>query len=104
MAILKKGSRKITVDNTDYRWTIRRKPTYSQANGWSSLTVAIELYSEPKSKLVVTFPFSRPDNWIEPHGSAVTPKMVADSIRQAKKHGWRPSVKGPTLSLDASAA
>lgn len=44
MAIPKKGSRKITVNNLVFRWLIRRKATYSQVDyGFGKLHVAIEL-------------------------------------------------------------
>lgn len=37
MAIPKKGSRLIVVDDTTYRWLIRRKATYMQADIWNWL-------------------------------------------------------------------
>lgn len=100
MAIPKKGSRKITVDHTNYRWAIRRKPSYGQAIAESNLSVAVELYDDPQSKLIVTFPFPRPDNWIKSHNEAVTPGRLAESIRQAKKDGWQPQSRGPAFELN----
>ncbi|MFT5447864.1 MAG: hypothetical protein ACI9DC_003043 [Gammaproteobacteria bacterium] len=44
MALPKRGSRKITVDGTDYRWAIRRKPSDGQAIEDSNLTASVELF------------------------------------------------------------
>lgn len=35
MAIPKKGSRLIAVDEVQYRWRVRGKPTYCQEMNWS---------------------------------------------------------------------
>ncbi|GAA3653812.1 hypothetical protein GCM10022224_016050 [Nonomuraea antimicrobica] len=42
MATSKKGSRLITVDGTAFRWRVRRKPTYCQANSSGPLTFAVD--------------------------------------------------------------
>ena len=102
MAIPKKGSRKITVDGTDYRWTIRRKPSYGQAIEESMLTAAIELFENPGSLLLVTFPFPRPDSWVSNDGRAVTPTAIERSIKKSIEAGWKPAQCSPNFNLDAS--
>ena len=55
MSIPKKGSRKIVVNSIEYRWSIRKKPTYGQAvdNLNSGLIAAVELYLNAGSTLPI---------------------------------------------------
>ena len=99
MSIPKKGSRKITVDGLEYRWTIRKKPSYGQAIDESNLTAAIELYDSPGTTLVITFPFTRPDSWISPGNESVKPSDIKDSIIRAVQQGWKPDSKGSVFHL-----
>ncbi|WAZ19026.1 hypothetical protein STRCI_000045 [Streptomyces cinnabarinus] len=102
MALVKKGSRRITVDGVSYRWRIRRKPTYSQALAWSPLTYAVELADSPGSTLVVTTNQAHPDNWMLVPPSAVVPSAVAEGIRCARSLGWAPKSTGSPFHLDQS--
>ena len=99
MSIPKKGSRKITVDGTTYRWTIRRKPSYGQAIDESNLTAAVELYESPGTTLIVTFPFTRPDSWLTPGNKSVTPSDIKHSIIEALRKGWEPEVNGGAFQM-----
>jgi hypothetical protein len=42
----------------------------------------------------VDFGVSRPDNWIAPHQTSVTPKVVREVIAAAIAAGWQPEVAG----------
>ena len=89
MAIPKKGTRKIIVNDISYRWLIRKKPTYSQALG-SKMTVAVELYNNPRSVLSITFPWMRCDNWLNYPVISVTPRDIETCIKNALRNGWHP--------------
>ncbi|MFI7647394.1 hypothetical protein ACIBTZ_15110 [Micromonospora sp. NPDC049460] len=104
MAIPKKGSRLISVDDITYRWRIRPKPTYSQGLAETALTYAVELEQDPGSVLVVTTDFPRPDNWIVSSGRAVRPTEVAETIRAALRQGWRPDRPSPVMQMSATAS
>ncbi|MEV4094777.1 hypothetical protein [Streptosporangium saharense] len=99
MSIPKKGSRLITVDGVTYRWRIRRKPTYCQANSWGPLTFAVELADAPGRVLLVSLPCSRPDAWLGERAMAVRPALVSATIRRALHHGWDPHRAGNALTL-----
>ena len=99
MSIPKKGARTITVDEISYRWAIRKAPTYTQANNWSNMTVAIELMDNPGATLIVNLPIARPDAWINPSNVSITPSQVARYIREAHRQGWVPSKHGSTFHL-----
>lgn len=106
MAITKRGSRRIVVDGAPYRWTVRRKPSYGQALAETPLTFAVELELAKGSVLVVDAGTARPDNWMKAPASAVAPKLVERSVREAIAQGWRPAVKGKphTLRLQPNSA
>lgn len=100
MALNKKGTRKITVDGEDYRWRIRKKPTYDQGAFGTAMTFAVEHSEAPGSTLVVTTTMPRSDNWLLKKTSAsVTPAHVARAIREALRAGWSPATSGPPFML-----
>jgi hypothetical protein len=102
MALAKKGSRLITVDNQVFRWKVRGKPTYSQGNAWSSLTFAVELAERPMSTLVVEMSNAHPSNWLGAPYDIVTPSIVATSICQAIQKGWVPTQSGSAFTFTFS--
>ncbi|MGH4029324.1 hypothetical protein ACQB60_10360 [Actinomycetota bacterium Odt1-20B] len=102
MALVKKGSRRITVDGASYRWRVRGRPTYGQALVWSPLTYAVELTDSPGSVLVVTTNQPHPSNWLIESASSIVPSVVADSIRTARINGWVPEKPGSPFHLDRS--
>lgn len=105
MALNRKGSRRITVDGTEYRWRIRRKPSYAQGLCWIPLTFAVEIAEadHPSRTLVVTSGQPHPSNWLEVTAEPVRPADVAASIREARAQGWNPTSPGPPFMLDQSA-
>ncbi|MEV4567014.1 hypothetical protein AB0K12_24875 [Nonomuraea sp. NPDC049419] len=102
MAMPKKGSRRITVGGGSYRWRVRRKPSYSQGNGWTPLTFAVERAEEPGNVLVVSLPCARPDNWLGHRTIPVTPALVAACVRRALERGWDPGRSGSAVTLEVS--
>ncbi|GAA3009255.1 hypothetical protein [Streptosporangium longisporum] len=100
VAIPKKGSRLISVDGAVYRWRIRHKPTYSQANSWGSLTYAVEPAEGQGRILLVELPCSRPDAWYGERTMTVRPALVAATIRRALDRGWDPSQTGSAFTLN----
>jgi hypothetical protein len=104
MALNRKGSRPITVDGTEYRWRIRRRPTCSQdCCGQSPLTYAVEAVGTPRAGgtvLHVTTGHLRPGTAFCPEPWApVLPSRVAATIRAALAEGWRPAEPGAAFRL-----
>jgi hypothetical protein len=88
------GRRRVEHDGLGYYWLIRKRPTYRQGIG-SSFTMAVELADAPvKGALLVDFHISRPDNWLAPHQTSVTPKVVREVIAASLAAGWQPEVTG----------
>lgn len=104
MSLASKGSRRIVVEGTAYRWVVRPGPTYSQALTWRPLSFAVELENAGQSILAVTLDATRPDNWLGEKGFVVTPSLVAHAIRQAVEQGWKPQSKGSPHKLVLSVA
>jgi hypothetical protein len=103
MALVKKGSRSITVDGVTYRWRVRRRATYAQALGWSPLSYAVEQADLPGTTLVVTTNQPHPGNLRELPASPVLLAHVSDAIRAARAKGWVSEEPGPPFLLDQSA-
>ena len=100
MAIRKKGSRPIDVDGVSYRWRIRRKATYDQwAFDYGTLTVSVELADKPGTVLIAFTNHPHPDCYTTATPHPITPKHVADCVRQALSEGWQPTAKGPQFIL-----
>ena len=99
MTLAAKGSREITIDGVAFRWKVRGRPTYSQANGWKPLIFVAEHAEWPGALLVVTLPYAHPGNWTDLRAAAVLPGTVAEAITHALAGGWRPSVPGPPFAL-----
>ncbi len=104
MAIATKGSRRITIDEVQYRWSVRRKPTYSQALCHGKLTFSVMNETQPGTTLIVVLEGARPDNWLNQPGVAVTPSIVERAIRSALSEGWCSSEKGPPYVLQLQQA
>ncbi|MGW5638612.1 hypothetical protein [Streptomyces sp. NPDC003832] len=103
MALVKKGSRLITVDGTTYRWRLRGRPTYDQGLVRSPLTYAVEHADASGTTLLVTTNQPHLSNWFGTQGGPILPGQVADSIRTALSDGWTPEDPGPPFRLDQSA-
>ncbi|MFF0721855.1 hypothetical protein [Micromonospora sp. NPDC003816] len=99
MTLAIKGSRRITVDGVTFRWAVRRRPTYCQANGWSPLTFVAEQAEQPGALLVASLPCAHPGNWFGMPSQPVLPRTVARGIRQALFTGWRSSRPGPAFKV-----
>jgi hypothetical protein len=96
----RKGSRRIVVDGTAYRWRLRGRPTYSQGLAWSPCRFAVEHVDTPGMTLVVTTNQPHPGNWIGREAEPVLPSNVAMAVRLALREGWTPAVPGPVFHLD----
>jgi len=103
MALRRKGSRRIVVDGTIYRWRLRRRPTYFQGLAWSPCTFAVEHADTPGTTLVVTTNQSHPSNWLGREAKPVLPSGVAKAIQLALREGWTPTAPGSGFHLDQSA-
>lgn len=103
MALVRKGSRRIVVDGTEYRWRLRGRPTYDQGLVWSPCTFAVEHADTPGTMLVVTTDQPHPSNWIGREAEPVLPSGVAAAVRLALSEGWTPTAPGSAFHLDQSA-
>lgn len=103
MALVRKGSRRIVVDGTAYRWRLRGRPTYFQGMAWSPCTFAVEHAETPGSVLVVTTNQPHTSNWIGREAEPVLPPDVAATIRLALRGGWAPATPGSAFHIDETA-
>ena len=95
MATRKVGSRRLVVDGMSYRWRIRHRATYSQADyGSGTLHVAVEWADKPGTLLVLDTDRRHPADWDERPIIPVLPSDVATWIRAALRAGWCPAAAG----------
>lgn len=65
------------------------------------MTLAIQACTTgPRCVLVVNLQVSRPDNWLSPHQTSVTPAVIRDIVRWAVAAGWVPLVAGSPFAFD----
>jgi hypothetical protein len=100
MAMARKNSRRIVVDNQPYRWRLRSRPTYAQGLCWTPCRYAVEDYDRPGRRLVVTTDQPHPSNWLGRPAGPVLPAQVAQAIRIALQLGWDPSSTGAPFHLN----
>jgi hypothetical protein len=100
MALVRKGSRRIVVDGTAYRWRLRGRPTYFRGLAWTPCTFAVEHADTPGTTLVVTTNQAHPSNWIGREAKSVLPSGVAAAVRLALREGWTPMAPGSAFHLD----
>lgn len=56
------------------------------------MTLAVQSCDpDARSVLVVSLGVSRPDNWLSPHQTSVTPAVVREVIAGALANGWKPN-------------
>lgn len=95
MAIPKKGTRKITVYELNFRWLIRRKATYTQTNyGIGKLHVAVELEENPGTCLFIYTDRKHPNDTESEIVNTIKPSDISNWIKQALELGWDPSKNG----------
>ncbi|MEV4479459.1 hypothetical protein [Micromonospora coxensis] len=101
MALVKKGSRLITVDGVTYRWRVRGRPTYDQGLCQRPLAVAVEQVDCKGRVLLVGMPQDHPSNWLGGPAVPVLPSMVAAIVRKALAEGREPTQPGTAFDMTA---
>lgn len=103
MTIPRKGSRKIVVDGVKYRWLIRRKATYSQADyGDGKIHVAIESDDKNGTILLIETDRPHPADCATDEVIPVKPSDVASWIKAAIGKGWNPKKSSATFRIQES--
>jgi hypothetical protein len=80
MAIAKKGTRLIKIDDTEYRWVV-------QPDDEPGLGIVVECAENPGQRMLT---------WVE-HGNIISPWLVKKAILNALQKGWQPEQKGKIL-------
>ena len=95
MTIPKKGTRKIEVNELNFRWLIRKKATYTQSDyGIGKLHVAIELEEDPGTSLFIYTDRKHPKDIGTEIVNPIKPFDISNWIKQALDLGWNPSESG----------
>jgi hypothetical protein len=99
MSLAVKGSRVITVGGTDYRWRLRRRPSYNQACFETPLTFAVEVAGAGGSVLAVEIPdASHPGSLVGTRSRLIVrPALAADGSPRSPGSPFRLSVASADL-------
>lgn len=101
MALPKKGTRKITVNESDYRWLIRKKATYTQSiYDDEKLSVAIELAENPGTTLHIYTDRDHAYDIKTKKVIPIVPSDISNWINKALLLGWKPLEKGKTFHAE----
>lgn len=96
MAIPKKGTRRIVIDNVVYRWLLKFSKS---AEFMKSITIAVQPEPSPASKLII-YPIAVDVNYVDYNrGEPFTPKVVEHLVRSAFDAGWQPLDSKETFYL-----
>ena len=103
MAIPKRGSRNIVVNEEPYRWYLRRRPTNNQLETSYPdryMGLAVEHAEAKGNVLAIIVPYRHPSlNWgVAEH--SIVPADVEEYIQTALARGWQPKQPGKTFTLD----
>jgi hypothetical protein len=82
MGLARRGSRRITVDGTDYRWVLSPDSGY--------VVLVVELLENPGQRLEALSDMG----WHDREPLSVTPGLVARVIRLALQQNWQPAETG----------
>ena len=80
MAIAKKKTRLIRVDDIEYRWVV-------QPDDEPGLGIVVECADNPGQRIIT---------WVE-HGNIISPWLVREVILHALEQGWHPKRRGKQL-------
>ena len=95
MSLTRKGLRKITVQDNNYEWTIRKRSTSGKIYSHKKLVAAVQIETElNRGLLVVDFGVSPPNTPTNPHKTSITPKTIEEVIKKAISEGWDPHQTG----------
>lgn len=82
MAIAKKGTRLITVDDVEYRWVV-------QPDDEPGLGIVVECAKNPGQRMIT---------WVD-RGNIISPWLVRKAILHAVEQGWQPKQRGKQLTF-----
>ena len=99
MAIPKKGFRKITVDENQFFWKVRKKISWNELHN-SPLGIPIQ-HIDGGQLLIIYIGFSR-SYFTENNEFPITPSLIKKCIRKAIESGWKYNEKGKQYELDCS--
>ncbi|MDC0675339.1 hypothetical protein [Nannocystis radixulma] len=104
MSVPKRGARRIVVDGEEYLWQLRRRPTPDQRSGRTPLLLAIAARGVDGPAMLVRLHRPHPGNQVGLASAAVTPREVAELVREGLRAGWQPARPGRQFILSPRTA
>ncbi|MFY0533456.1 hypothetical protein [Nannocystis pusilla] len=104
MSVPKRGARRIVVDGESYVWQLRRRPTPDQRSGRTPLLLAVAAHGGDGPAMIVRLHRPHPGNEVGLASAAVTPREVAELVREGIRAGWQPARPGRQFILTSRLA
>lgn len=94
----KKGSRRVTVEGTIYRWR--------ESHGHKHFELRLEHFEKPGQLLCVFFRYLHLDAEAPAHvyRPIMTHRVLSAAVECGLRGGWRPEVPGRLVTVDANAS
>ena len=97
MALPKKGFRKITVDNNQFLWRVRKKVTWNEKHN-TPLGIPIQ-HIDGGQLLIAIIGYAR-SGYGEYLMQEITPSLIEKCIRKAIEKGWNFKEEGKKFELN----
>jgi hypothetical protein len=96
MAFPRKGSHKIVVDGTEYRWRLGKRESQGQFLGFADRVLVQR--ANGGSVLIRTLGWLRWDSY-DSKQEPITPRIIEEFIREGIREGWNPEQPGPPVRV-----
>jgi hypothetical protein len=95
---------RLTMDGSEYCWSIHREPQWCTDDGWKGLAVAVAAVDAEGRQLIIELPFRRASHRSTPHRQrpAVSIAELERHIRGAIADGWSPLSRGKDYVYEPS--
>jgi len=95
MALAKKGTRTLVINDIRYRWVVSRDFGGGENARAETLTLVVELADEPGQRLEAVFAYhDLPNSNVPADRQTISPKVVREIILFALQKKWRPTQRG----------
>ena len=93
---MRSQSNTLSVDGTEYTWSVHREPQWCTADGWKGLSLAVQWSGGQARTLIIELPFRIDDHRSTPHRQRpnVSVATLEQYIRAAIEDGWDPQSRG----------
>jgi hypothetical protein len=95
MALPRKGSHRIVIDGTEYRWQLGKRESPGRLLSFTDRVIVQRAIGGAVLIRTLGLRWDSYDSEQEP----ITPRIVEEFIREGIREGWRPEESGPPVRM-----